>query len=736
FTFHIKKRCVMNEIKPLFIQIYSIHGLIRSKNLELGRDADTGGQTKYVVELCTALSLHPAVGKVELVTRWISDKRISPDYAVPVEQVNDKFSIVRIQCGGGRYIRKELLWDHLEEFVDRSIKHIKSSGRLPDIIHSHYADAGFVCMELTKFFGIPMIHTGHSLGKPKLERLTGSGLLFEDIEERYNITHRIEVEESVLNYAEIVITSTRDEKDLQYAEYRNKIFPKFHVIPPGIELDRFYPYTEQRPFSEQMQQVRSAIREQLWRFFLDMNRPLILTICRPDTRKNIGGLITAYGEDKELQQMANLAIFAGIRKDIQTMSDNERDVLTEMLLLMDKYDLYGKMAIPKRHDVEFEIPELYRIAAETRGVFVNPAFTENFGITLLEAAASGLPVVATDHGGPRDIISNLQCGTLVKIEHPATLGDAIKKILYDQSEWKRYSENGTGKIAEYYSWSAHADRYLAAIVPYVGTVVKEEKTFTHVGKKFIKTRKLLVTDIDNTLLGDPPSLDQLFEFIQHHREDIGFGIATGRTIDSAVEILRENGCPMPDFFITSVGAEVYYTTGTTVVPSTGWASHIDYRWNRKGIEEVLRQFSFLSYQEEKTQRPFKISYYANCSEEDLNAVRNELSRHKLRCKIIYSHDQFFDLLPLRASKGLAVRYLAYRWNISLDHVIVAGDSGNDEDMLTGETLGIVVGNHSPELEKLRGRRRIYFADGSYAGGILEGIRAYRFAGAQELEKKS
>lgn len=725
----------MHEQKPLYIQIYSIHGLIRGENLELGRDADTGGQTKYVVELCKALSAQPEVEKVELVTRWINDKRVSPDYARHIEPINEKCSIVRIQCGGGRYIRKELLWDHLEEFVDRAIKHIKSGNRLPDIIHSHYADAGFVCSELTKFFGIPMIHTGHSLGIPKLERLTGSGLTEEEIDERYNIKYRIEVEESVLYYADLIITSTQDEKRQQYSKYRNKDLSPYEVIPPGIDLDRFFPHAAQQPMDEQMQQTRKAIRDQLWRFFLDINRPLILTICRPDKRKNIGGLITAYGEDKELQQMANLAIFAGLRKDIQTMPDNEREVLTEMLLLMDKYDLYGKMAIPKRHDVEYEIPELYRIAAETRGVFVNPAFTENFGITLLEAAASGLPVVATNHGGPRDIIANLDCGVLVDTNNTAQLASALKNVLYDQAKWKQYSNNGVTRIADFYSWSAHARHYLNKASALARLSKKEEKTIKQVGQKFIKTKKLLVTDIDNTLVGDEQSLAEFTEFVEQHRDEIGFGIATGRTIDSALRVLKDNHCPVPDFLITSVGAEVYYNTGTGLVAATGWTSHIDYRWNRKKILDVLKAFPFLDYQEEETQRPFKVSYYARCSDEQVEEIRHTLSKNKILCTLVYSHNQYLDILPLRASKGLAVRYLAYRWNISLDNVIVAGDSGNDKDMLTGEMLGVIVGNYSAEMETLRGKRRIYFAERGYAGGVLEGIHHYRFVNSTREEKK-
>ncbi|HEX9740391.1 MAG TPA: glycosyltransferase, partial [Ignavibacteriaceae bacterium] len=373
----------------LYIQLYSIHGLIRHGNPEYGRDADTGGQVKYVLELANELSHDPGVEKVELITRLIKDKNISDDYSKPEVKVNDKFSIIRIKAGGGRYIRKELLWNHLEEFVDKSIKHIKSAGRLPDVIHSHYADAGYVCSELTKFFGIPFIHTGHSLGRSKLGKLLSDGLSMEEIEKRYKISHRIEVEETIIYYADLIITSTSQEIEKQYGEYKNNTTPKFKVIPPGVDIEKFYPYNEEKPLEEETKQVIGTISEKLHKFFMDIDKPIILTVCRPDKRKNISGLITAFGEDKELQEKANLAIFAGIRKDIQTMPDNEREVLTEILLLMDKYNLYGKMAIPKRHDTRHEVPELYRIAAATGGVFVNAALTEPFGLTLIEAAASG-----------------------------------------------------------------------------------------------------------------------------------------------------------------------------------------------------------------------------------------------------------------------------------------------------------------------------------------------------------
>ena len=113
----------------------------------------------------------------------------------------------------------------------------------------------------------------------------------------------------------------------------------------------------------------------------------------------------AYGESKALQERANLVIVAGNRDDIQSMDEAQQQVLTDLLLALDRYDLWGKVALPKHHAVE-DMPELYRLATRRGGVFVNPALTEPFGLTLIEAAASGLPIVVTEDGGPKDITSN------------------------------------------------------------------------------------------------------------------------------------------------------------------------------------------------------------------------------------------------------------------------------------------------------------------------------------------
>ena len=98
----------------------------------------------------------------------------------------------------------------------------------------------------------------------------------------------------------------------------------------------------------------------------------------------------------------------------------------------------------------------------------------------------------------------------------------------------------------------------------------------------------------------------------------------------------------------------------------------------------------------------------------LETVHRILLKNRCRYNLIYSHNQFLDILPQRGSKGKAIRYLSYKWEIPLENFLVAGDSGNDEEMLKGEPLGVVVGNYSEELEKLRGRRKIYFPKKNHA----------------------
>ena len=273
----------------LYICLISIHGLIRGENLELGRDADTGGQTKYVVELARALDGAPGVERIDLFTRLVDDDDVSDDYAVALESLGSRSRIVRILAGPPDYIPKELLWDHLDAFADNAIDFFRESGRFPDLLHSHYADAGYVGSRISHAMGIPLVHTGHSLGRVKRSRLLASGLDAEEIEQRYNMSRRTEAEETTLASAELVITSTNQEIEEQYGRYNYYQPDRMKVIPPGIDLAQFHP-----PEGDEWQ---SEIAKQIARFLREPEKPIILAVARPDTRKNLSALVTAYGND-------------------------------------------------------------------------------------------------------------------------------------------------------------------------------------------------------------------------------------------------------------------------------------------------------------------------------------------------------------------------------------------------------------------------------------------------------
>lgn len=702
----------------LYLVLISVHGLIRGHHLELGRDADTGGQTLYVVELARALARHPEVGRVDLLTRRVEDARVASDYAQPEEPLGDGAHLIRIDCGPRRYLRKERLWPHLDCFADNALDYLRTRGVRPDVVHGHYADAGYVATRLSNLLGVPMLQTGHSLGRVKLERLLASGMPRDDIESRYNIESRVQAEEEALAHAHRVIASTQQEVDEQYARYDNYPRSRMVVIPPGTDLSRFYP--------PRRRSLRPAIADAVARFLRHPGRPLIMALSRADARKNIGVLVEAYASSAWLQAHANLLIVAGNRDDIARMDKGTREVLTDLLLRIDRHDLHGRVAYPKQHSSE-DVPELYRLVTMTRGVFVNPALTEPFGLTLIEAAASGTPIVATEDGGPQEIVSRCRNGLLVNPLEPEQIAAAITSILQDHGLWKRFSDQGLRGVREHYSWDGHAAAYVRMVKPLRREVRRDRREQREVSGRLVQLDRAIVTDIDNTLLGDVAGLKAFLNWMRRHHRQVAFCVATGRHLDSAREVLKEFSIPAPDIWITSVGSEIHY--GTDATPDRGWTQHISHRWNPEHLRALLARRPGLEPQPDANQRRHKLSYFVDPTRFTGSAeVEKWLYQADAHARVIYSHQRYLDLLPNRASKGLAIRYVADKWGIPIERVLVAGDSGNDEDMLRGRTLGVIVGNHQPELQHLRGFQRIYFARAHYASAIVEGIEHFDLLG--------
>lgn len=698
--------------RQLYVLSLTVHGLVRANNIELGRDADTGGQVSYVVDQARALAIHPEVERVDVVTRAITDRRIDQIYSEPFEAICPGARIVRIPFGPRRYLRKETLWPHLDSLLDQLMRYVRMQERTPDVIHGHYADAGYVGARLAKLLGVPFVFTGHSLGRVKRMRLESKG---EVSEQTYQFISRIEAEERALETAALVIASTRQEVHEQYEIYDHYQPDRMQVIPPGVDLSRFSP-----PGPDW---APPAITEELARFLNDPDKPMVLALARADERKNFEGLLRAFGETEGLREVANLVIVAGNRDDIGEMGPMPRRILTQILTLIDRYDLYGSVAYPKHHDWA-DVPELYRIAAGTKGVFVNPALTEPFGLTLLEAAATGLPVVATDDGGPQDIIGTCHNGLLVDALDHRAIGLAIADALSDSKRWDDWSRDGLEAAHANYTWESHAFRY-------VQEAKKLIKGAPSVSVHRAQTRlagmdRMLVTDVDDTLTGDDVALEELIVRLETSPANVGFGIATGRTLDEALALMNELDVPVPDVLITAAGTELHY--GTHLLPDRSWERQIRYRWDREEVARVVGAIPGL-HPVESAGTKYRLRYRLDPNHApSLREIRRRARQEGLRVTTILDHAVFLDVIPVRASPGLAIRFFCFKWNLEPQRLLVAGDSGNDWDMLSGDTLGVVVSNHTPELERLRGRARVHFAKSAHARGIIEGIDCYDFLG--------
>lgn len=254
----------------------------------------------------------------------------------------------------------------------------------------------------------------------------------------------------------------------------------------------------------------------------------------------------------------------------------------------------------------------------------------------------------------------------------------------------------------------------------------EEESLPHktaYGKKLANAELFIISDLDGTLVegNNSDGLKEFTQWISDHKGRVVFGIASGRNRYVTEEAFAQYNLPKPDILICSAGSEIFYTD--QFIPDKGWESHINYHWKRKELKTALEKFPGIYLQEDDAQWPFKLSFYVK-DEFDEDAMANLykfLDDHKLRARVLLTDNKYLDLLPFRASKGSAVRYLSYKWKMPLEHFITAGNSGNDKDMLKGKAKGIVVSNYSAEMEDLKKYQSIYFTKNPMGTGVLEGI---------------
>jgi sucrose synthase len=108
--------------------------------------------------------------------------------------------------------------------------------------------------------------------------------------------------------------------------------------------------------------------------------------------------------------------------------------------------------------------ELYRAIADRRGVFVQPALFEAFGLTVIEAMVTGLPTFATRYGGPLEIITDGRSGFHIDPNHPQAMttriADFLAGTLATPATWDDISATAVARVLERYTWELYAQRLL------------------------------------------------------------------------------------------------------------------------------------------------------------------------------------------------------------------------------------------------------------------------------------
>ena len=243
------------------------------------------------------------------------------------------------------------------------------------------------------------------------------------------------------------------------------------------------------------------------------------------------------------------------------------------------------------------------------------------------------------------------------------------------------------------------------------------------------TQFLLVTDLDNTLVGDDRALDELNQRLTQCRQVNGVKLvySTGRSITSYQHLSTKVNLLEPDVLITAVGTEIYYPGN---VLDQEWTTQSSAGWNRDVIVTITQQFPQLVPQPESEQRSLKVSFLLDAEDAQiLPDLEAKIKNQGVDAQLIYSSNQDLDILSSRANKGNALAYIQQVLGFKSDRTISCGDSGNDIALFEQKTLGVIMGNAQPELLQWHHKNPNddrYLAQGFCAAGILEGLQYFGF----------
>lgn len=229
-----------------------------------------------------------------------------------------------------------------------------------------------------------------------------------------------------------------------------------------------------------------------------------------------------------------------------------------------------------------------------------------------------------------------------------------------------------------------------------------------------KAKHILATDLDGTLVGDPEGLEQLLNFYKEQIYDVSLIYITGRYYDSALSLIETENLPIPDILVTDVGTSIY--TGESFAKDVEWETRMKANWMPDRIEAIASEIPGLTKQPMLLEN--RCSYYVS-EAQPVEEFKHQLAASGIPHKLIFSGGRDVDVVPEESGKGQALQYLLNKYEAQDAKLLVAGDSGNDLEMLTLGFPSVIVGNAQPELLECEEHPLIFRAKKGFAGGIHE-----------------
>ncbi|KAK9950529.1 hypothetical protein M0R45_006015 [Rubus argutus] len=699
-----------------YIVLISLPGAIRGKDMELFYEMDTDSQADYVVELARNLGTMPGVYRVDLITRLIEQP--DPIHGQPTETLlsNKEMGessgsyIIRLPVGDSEdYMGKELFYEHINNFVDFALIYLKGMSRIlgdeigggkpiwPAAIHGHHAASGQAAALLCGVLDVPMLFTAHSLGHATTNRY--ASIISNDPESdvtrfRHSVSFQVKAEELCLDCSEIVFTINREDSEKNWLlcdglsdgklepgmREEGSFYPRMVVNPPGFQWPHCVPKHDDMDVDTEANEDLLIWAECL----TNPKNPMILVDATRDLKIAIA-LVEAFKENISLRERANLTLILDISDDcLPEKGLTEVEEASQIQSLVEKYELVKQVACV---DLSSELyttygPEIYRVPAKTKGVFI--FLIEPFGFTLIEGVAYGGPVEKQK----------------VIVVDEQSIAHAVLNLL----DGLQLYESGK----HLYSWQEHCKTYLSNIAT-VGFSKKAEHDSSDKSSVLSKKKYLIVIAVDEiTDLGE--TTKKIFELTEKEwmKGSLGYVLSTSFSIieTRSFLLLMSFSEDKFDAIICNSGSELYYRSvksGNLLVLDPEYYSRIKYRWSKESLKEFLSSHECSTdvdiTESEEHSTPYCITYSVNMSGQVPGM--SVLRKWGLRCRMVSCREgNRLNVIPVRASRAQALRYLYLRWGVELFNMLVVHGMVKDtdsEELLQGQNQHIP----SSALEMLR-----------------------------------